>query len=186
MVCMLLDGWSFLVMLVQAFVENISLFHYVPIVLNTIWAKNYRQDHLFGMKRMKNIRNSYTLWSERVYWIVWIGARLIWYPIVSSYSLWTLLLYYYNMRSVSEVVVSENVSDAAPGESIDWVYLLMVVVWVVFANADHFYIFYLLVKEEDEDVIDLLKLLRVVRSPKPPATLRRRVSFSTKSDEVIE
>ena len=94
MVSMLLEGWSFWVLLVQSFVDNIAFFHYLPIGINFLWRKSYATDHSFGMRKMKKVRNIFNRWSERVYWLVWLAMRIVWYPNISVASLVTFSMYY--------------------------------------------------------------------------------------------
>mgnify|MGYP001053209788 FL=1 len=174
MVCMLLDGWSFWVTLVQAFVDNIAFFHYLPIVINFLWRRDYEGDHSFGMRKMKAIRTFYNLWSERVYWFVWIGTRIVWYPIISVWSLVSFSLCYDVFGWTGHPLLE-----------MDRIYLVMVLTWVVFANADHFWVFYQLWKEEDEELLDALQVMKVWKPPMPsPSKLKRRVSFQQLEEEI--
>eukprot|EP01087_Luapelamoeba_hula_P018608 TRINITY_DN6016_c0_g1_i1.p1 TRINITY_DN6016_c0_g1~~TRINITY_DN6016_c0_g1_i1.p1 ORF type:complete len:340 (-),score=52.33 TRINITY_DN6016_c0_g1_i1:42-1061(-) len=104
-----------------------------------------------GIRTMRRVKRWHNRWARRIYWTVWIAARLVWYPIVSVWSMYTVLWYY--------GFLSNNTHNTV---EVDWVYTAMVGVWIVFANVDHVLSFKSYTDCNDYEVMDTLAWLRLV------------------------
>ena len=124
-------------------------------------------------------RNLQRFWS-RLCWVLWILFRLVWYCVVSVWSLATMVGYYFFFSSPTNTS-SEGEGEGEGGGGLKiGLFGLMTLFWVLYANWDHFTQFQYHYKRNTNHLHDVLTLFGIpLPSSSAPNYLKRPNNTTT-------
>jgi len=122
-------------------------------------------------------RNLQRFWS-RLCWVLWILFRLVWYCVVSVWSLATMVGYYFFFSPIN--TSSEGGEGEGGGGLKIGLFGLMTLCWVLYANWDHFTQFQFHYKRNTNHLHDVLPFFGIpLPSSSAPNYLKRPNNTTT-------